>query len=327
MTDLRIAVFGAGLVGARHVETVAQNSQLAAVVDPNPKARELADRFAVPYFETPEACLDEMTPDGVIIATPNNLHADHALLCLDRSVPELVEKPIADTVENADRIVEASKRTSVPVLIGHHRRHNPHIARAKEIIESGALGDIVAVNGQFWLYKPDDYFTMGWRGKTGGGPLLINCIHDIDLLRHLIGEISEITIMRSSHVRGGTVEDTAAMIMRFQTGALGTFSLSDTVVAPWSWEMTSGENAIYPRTSESCYRLGGTHGSLSIPDMRVWEHKGQRSWWSDMTSETKPSDNYDTLTRQFEHFCDVIRGAAPKVSAQDGRETLKTILR
>lgn len=329
MSNLRIAVFGAGLVGARHVDHAGQQARLCGIADPSPAAAELAERHGVAHFSDPADCLASARPDGVVIATPNHLHADHAVMCLEQGVPVLLEKPVADTLENADRIVAAGERTGVPVLVGHHRRHNPLIQRARAIIEAGELGDIVVVSGQFWLYKPDDYFQADWRNKAGAGPLLINFIHDIDLLRHLCGEVTELQSMRSNQQRGGAVEDTAAITMRFASGALGSFTLSDTAVAPWSWEMTSGENPMYPHLPTSCYRIAGTHAALSVPDLRLWSHVGPRSWWSEMTCDDRAAgiETGDTLARQFAHFLDVLRGdATPLVSARAGRNALAAVL-
>ena len=127
MTPLKIAIFGAGLVGARHVAEAASQAQLCAIVDPSEAGQALAAQYDVPYFKTPEDCLQDVTPDGVVIATPNHLHANHAVLSLEAGVPVLIEKPIADTRANADRIVEAADRTGVPVLIGHHPVSYTHL--------------------------------------------------------------------------------------------------------------------------------------------------------------------------------------------------------
>ena len=327
MSPARIGIFGAGLIGARHVKEAADRGVLGAIADPSEAAQDLAQAHGVPWYPSPEACIAKGGIDAAVIATPNHLHADQAELCLAHGLPSLIEKPIADSLENASRIVAASARTGVPVLVGHHRRHNPLIERAKEIIEAGQLGKIIAVTGQFWLYKPDDYFDMRWRSEPGGGPMLINCIHDIDLMRHLVGEIEEVQSMISRAQRGSQVEDTAAITLRFAGGGLGSFSVSDTIAAPWSWEMTSGENPIYPHLAESCYRIGGTHGALSIPDLRLWSHPGTRSWWEPMTHETHSVATGDAFSRQFDHFLDVINGAAPRVSAQEGLKSLRATLR
>lgn len=326
MTDLKIAVFGAGLIGKRHIEQAVAQAHLAAIVDPSDAAKQLADEYQVAHFAAPEMFLNTQKVDGVVIATPNHLHADHAVACLSHGIPVLIEKPMADSLDNADRIAKAAGVAGVPVLLGHHRRHNPIITRVKAEIAAGALGDIVAANGQFWLYKPDDYFNATWRKGPGAGPAMINFIHDVDLLRHFCGDIVEIQAMRSNVVRGQDVEDTAAILMRFANGALGTFSLSDTVVAPWSWEMTSGENPIYPHRLGGCYTIGGTKGSLSVPDLKLWKHEGVRSWWNPIDAQVLEVDHADAFERQFTHFLDVIKGAAPLVSAAEGRASLACVL-
>ena len=156
---------------------------------------------------------------------------------------------------------------------------------------------------------------------------MINCIHDIDLMRHLVGDITDLQAMRSHARRGLAVEDTAAITLRFAGGALGSFSISDTVAAPWSWEMTSAENPIYPHVPGSCYRIGGTHGSLSLPDLTLWTHDGARSWWEPISGTRQDIPQADAFARQFTHFLDVIAGTAPAVSAAEGRASLAATLK
>lgn len=326
MSSLRIAVIGAGLIGRRHIEQARQQARLSAIIDPSEAAAALAREAGVPHFSDLADCLAHRPPDGAVIATPNHLHAPQAILCLQAGVPVLIEKPIAESRSAAERIAEASAQAGVPVLVGHHRRHNPIVARAKAAIAQGDLGEIVAVHGQFWLFKPADYFETSWRNGPGAGPSLINLIHDIDLLRYFCGEISEIQAMRSNHQRGQDVEDTAAVMMRFASGALGTFTLSDTIAAPWSWEMTSGENPIYPHRPGACYKIGGTHGALSIPDLTLWRHDGPRSWWSAIEADALSAEPADAFARQFTHFLDVIKGARPLVSAEEGLASLSAVL-
>ncbi|MFN4173352.1 MAG: Gfo/Idh/MocA family protein, partial [Pseudorhodobacter sp.] len=136
MDDLRIGVAGAGLIGLRHIAAIdaVPGVRLGAVIDPLPKARELAEARGVDWFATPEDLRPGML-DGVILATPNALHVPGGLACIGLGLPVLVEKPVATTVAEARALIEAGEAAGVPVLTGHHRRHNPLIVKAKTLID------------------------------------------------------------------------------------------------------------------------------------------------------------------------------------------------
>lgn len=328
MTPVKLAVIGAGLIGRRHAEHVAAEprSALSAVVDPTPAGRAVAAALGAPWFPSFAEMLATDRPDGVIIATPNQLHVRNGLEAVDAGIPAIVEKPLADDLAEGERLVAAAEKAGVPLLTGHHRRYNPMIRKAKEIVDSGRLGQVLALSGHFWLMKPDDYFEAGWRREKGAGPVLLNLIHDVDLFRYLCGEVVSVQAHVSNAVRGHAVEETAAILLRFANGVLGTVTVSDSIVAPWSWEMTTGENPVYPQQDQSCYQIGGTHGSLTIPQLEVWSNPGKRSWWEPLVRERVPVVQEDPLRVQVRHFCDVIRkGAAPIASGREGLNTLKVI--
>jgi predicted dehydrogenase len=131
------------------------------------------------------------------------MHVDGGLACVAAGVPVIVEKPIADTVEGATRLVEAGEKTDVPVLTGHHRQHGPIMAKAREIIQSGVLGPIVAVVGTTLFHEPDDYYDVGggWRREPGGGPILLNLIHEVNNLQSLVGDIVSVQAVTSNATR------------------------------------------------------------------------------------------------------------------------------
>jgi predicted dehydrogenase len=134
-----LLLLGAGLIGREHASLVAAHpeAELVALADPMPAAREFAEAIGVGYYVDYLQMLDETRPDGAIIALPNDLHVPAALACIERSIAALVEKPVADTLEAAGRLVEASEKHEVPVLVGHHRRHSPDIGEARRIVASG----------------------------------------------------------------------------------------------------------------------------------------------------------------------------------------------
>src|SRR5438128_2128422 len=154
----RIAVIGAGLIGRKHLGILKDDPafEVAGIADPAPQAAAYARENGFAYFKDTEALLDKAKPDGVIIANPNALHRETALACIARKIPTLVEKPLADTLADARIIADAAAQANVPVLTGHHRRHNPIMQAAREFVASGALGKLVAVTGTWLHRKPDD---------------------------------------------------------------------------------------------------------------------------------------------------------------------------
>ncbi|OCJ05064.1 oxidoreductase [Rhizobium sp. AC44/96] len=328
MKRLKIAVMGAGLIGKRHAQHVLAQPDaiLTSIIDPSSDGRAFANEIGAGWSPSFAEIARDDRPDGVIVATPNRLHVENALEVIEARIPVLVEKPIADDVDEAAALVAAGERARLPILVGHHRRYNPMIQKAREILESGRLGRIIAVHGTFWVAKPDDYFDVAWRREPGAGPIFVNLIHDVDLFRYLFGEVDAVHAMQSSAVRGHAVEDTAVVSMRFANGILATLSASDAVASPWSWEMTTGENPSFPQQDQFCYQIGGTHGSLSIPHLDLWTNATRPDWLEPLARERVSFVPDDPLKAQLSHFCDVIRGdAEPIVSGREGLATLRVI--
>jgi predicted dehydrogenase len=330
VSRLRIAVAGAGLIGRRHIELVqaSPSCELAAIVDPAPAAAEIARKAGVPLHSSLAELLAAGRVDGVIVASPNQLHETQGRECIAAGIAALIEKPVAHTVEAGIRLRDAAEGARARILVGHHRRHSAIMAKACEIVQKGTLGPIVAVIGSALFYKPDAYFDeAAWRREPGGGPILINMIHEIGNLRSLCGEITAVQAFASSATRGFAVEDTVALNLRFANGALGTFLLSDTAGSARSWEQTSGENKSYARyPDEDCYLIAGTMGSLAVPTMRLkrYARPEDRSWWKPFATGVAEVNEADPLERQLAHFCAVVRGeAAPLVTVRDGLQNLK----
>jgi predicted dehydrogenase len=326
----RLGLVGAGYVGQAHLQVALQNAtcKVSAVVDRSPAATAIAAHAGVPVYASLDELLAKDRPDGVIIATPNALHVAQALQCMEAGLPVLLEKPIATTVSEGQRLVDEVKRTGAKVLIGHHRAHSPIMAKAKEVVASGQLGRLVSVMGSATFFKPDVYFADApWRRELGAGPILLNLIHEVHNLRMLCGNIVAVQAFRSHATRGFPVEDTVAINLRFENGVLGSFMLSDTAACPRSWEQTSQENKAYPTyEDEDCYVIAGTNGSLSVPTMRLktYARPEDRSWWKPFEVGTVAMVRDDPLKHQIAHFLDVIRnGATPLVSADDGLHNLK----
>lgn len=329
-TKTRIAVAGAGYIGLAHIGVIAASPdcELAAIVDPSPAARGVAERADVPLYSSLAELFAHDRPDGIVLATPNALHVEQAMQCLARGMPILLEKPIAPTVKEALALVDEAERLGAKVLIGHHRAHSPIMAKALELVRGGTLGRLVGVMGSAAFMKPDSYFADSpWRTQPGGGPILLNMIHEVHSLRMLCGEIVAVQAIASHAARGYAVEDTVSISLRFASGVLGSFFLSDTAACARSWEQTSQENPAYASYGdEDCYVVTGTNGSLSVPTMRLktYPRPEDRSWWKPFEAGVAGVVRDDPLKHQMAHFVDVIRGRAqPLVSARDGLANLR----
>jgi len=330
MKKLKLAVIGPGLIGKKHIELIKNNKEveLDAIIAPDTEEnRTISNAYKASFYTSLKECVCKQKIDGVIICSPNEYHYEQAKLCMYRDIPVLIEKPITVKIDDAEDLVKISIERNSKVMIGHHRSHSPLIKFAKEILLSNKIGNIVTVQGSAQFYKPDDYFLNGpWRKEIGGGPILINLIHEIGVLRELVGEIIAVQSISTNKNRNFIVEDTVSINLIFENGALGSFLLSDVAASPKSWEQTSGENNSYANyANENCYIVTGDRGSISIPSMRVqfYQDKDTRSWNNFFIEEFISVEKKDPLECQLQNFISVIKGKDnPIVNIQDGYRNL-----
>jgi predicted dehydrogenase len=329
MNKLKLAVIGAGAIGRTHIALARDHAlfELAAIVDASEAAHALVAQLGIPAYADTTIMLAAVRPQAVIVATPNDTHADIGTTCLQAGAHVLMEKPIADTLENARRLCIAADQAGRVLLVGHQRRYNAILRAARNIVQSGRLGKLVSASGMATWLKPDAYFDMAWRRQPGGGPILINLIHDIDLLRFLMGEIDSVQASSAHAVRGFEVEDTAAVIVRFRSGALATLTVSDCATAPWNWDLAAGESAHYARQDVNSHFISGTLGSLTLPRLEVWDYRGERGWHQPLTQERTAVHESNPYAEQLRHFHAVIQGLEqPVCSGRDALRSLQAIL-
>ena len=330
MNPVRIAVIGAGVMGRKHVSYVRADPDcvLAALVDPDPAAAGLAREHGAGHYREAGDLLAAAQIDGAIVAAPTALHEAIGLQCVAAGVPALMEKPICASLAAAERLNQAAEARGVALLVGHHRRYSPAVAETARLLAGGALGRLVAVNAIWCMRKPDDYFVPAWRRAPGGGPVLTNLIHEIDLLRYLVGEIAAVSGFTSSAVRGFATEDSAALTLKFAGGVVAGVVLSDAAPSPWSWEQASGENhPRFPENDQNPYRFFGTEAALEFPRLTLWRHVGPASWTSSIAASAVAVPRADVFALQLAHFARVIRGQeAPLVTGREGQRTLATTL-
>ena len=315
---MKVLVIGAGLIGARHVTCVEAHPdcELVGTVEPN----EALHTGSGPYFRTINEV--KVSVDAAICAIPTQLHGEIGAICAARGWAVLMEKPIAHTVPQAQELIKACK--NVPLLVGQHRRHHPFVQKAREIVEEGTLGDLVAVNGIWSVRKPDSYFEGNWRTGAEGSPVSINLVHDLDLLRFIVGDVSGVTGFLSQTIRKRGVEDSGSVSIRFENGAVGSFLFSDAGASPWGFEAASGENPNIASSRQDCYRFIGTKGSLSFPSLTLWE--GSPDWGHPQKKRQIDVPSVDPLTAQLDHLCDVVKaGAKPMIDGEDALKTLQLV--
>lgn len=321
-------MIGAGLIGRTHIDTIKRTEgvHLAAIVEPAASGAQIAAEEGVPYFADCAGLLEGGKVDGAIVATPNATHLPVCAQLLAAKLPILLEKPVAETLRAALELIRLADRAGVPVLVGHHRRHNPLTRAAHQAIKAGRIGDLVMATVTTSLAKPAPYFEVKWRSCPAvGGPLLINLVHEVDLLRHFFGEISAVQAMVGNRQRGLEVEDSAAVAVQFASGGMATFCISDAATGPWAWDITAGENPTrFPAHKVSAHLYAGTKAGLSLPDLTLWSPPGGTpDWMVELGPERLAYQPGDPYVAQLLHFADLIRtGGEPLVSLRDATANL-----
>ena len=311
----RILVVGGGLIGIRHLQAVRVHAEceLVGLVDPD-----MSIQCDVPRFAKMGDVLEPV--DGVIIATPTHLHTLHGIEAAERGWHMLIEKPVSETLESAQKLEMALRGQNIRSLVGHHRRYHAVVQQLKACLEAELIGKVVNVSVLWAMRKPDAYFEGNWR-TDGGSPVMINLVHDIDILRFVVGEIIQTVALKGKPLRGSTRVESGAIALAFENGAVGNVSFSDITPSPWGFEAGTGENPNIGATHQDMMWITGTKGALSFPSMEVWKgtdwgSAAERVPFSPAQNEKSP------LEAQLDHFLAVIDGAEPLVDVADATLTL-----
>lgn len=318
----RILVVGGGLIGARHVQTVRTHPEchLVGLVDPEPS---VMPNDGAPRYANMDDVTDEV--DGVILATPTDLHAMQGAHAAARGWHMLVEKPVAVDVPSAQRLADSVARAGVGSLVGHHRRYHASVRQLKHLLDRGEIGTPVGASLIWAMRKPDSYFNANWRTRAGS-PVMINLVHEIDLLRFLFGEIAETTALRGAGLRSDTRVEAGAIALAFASGSTATISFADTTPSPWGFEAGTGENPNIGATHQDMLWIMGTRGAVSFPSLTLW---AGTDWGTPAARRriTRATNDKPPLDAQLDHFVEVIDGAAPLIDVADATRTLEIALK
>jgi predicted dehydrogenase len=326
---VRLASIGVGMIGHVHAEAAAKmdECEYVAICDTDPSAEKMAMKLGTKYYSDYRKMIEKETIDGVIISLPNEMHEPVGSICADKGLHIFMEKPIAPTVESAEKLIDSAHRNNVQLLVAHHRRFNPMVVATREMIRKGELGGIMGISILWCMYKPSEYFVKGpWRKQKGGGPILINMIHEIDDLRYIYGEIERVYAEISNKTRNFDVEDTVSVSLRFKDGTLASILMSDAAPSLWGYECTMGENPFFFPTKGDIYHFLGTKASLTFPGMKktYYADPTKVGWQHPITTEQLDITSSDPYPEQLKHFCRVIEGKEkPRTSGEDALRTLR----
>ena len=281
----------AGVVFPAHRDAIESiGGELVAVCDVNAQAGQArADEYGCAFYDDLETMLRETKPDIAIIATPHPFHQKLAEQCLRAGCDVLVEKPLAVTMEEADEMVETARETGQTLAVNFQQRFRPEIRAAKKVLDDGKLGKILRVElVAVWNRTPAYYGSGGWRGTwrgEGGGILMNQAPHDLDLLCFLLGAPSRVLALTRTLLHDINVEDTAQAVVEWKDGALGSLHFS-TAEAGLPWKLD----------------ILGTRGLLQIHDgsatLSAFEDDLRDTMKNTKASSVAPQMHAETLSQE-----------------------------
>ena len=234
--SIRVGILGAGSISDTHARAALAipGVEIAAVYGRNAeKAQRLADKYGGIAFDSLERFLDHRPMDLVAIGSPSALHAEQGIAAAERGLHVLVEKPLDITTARADALISAAGRAGVTLGVFFQDRLKPDVVTMKAMVDAGVLGRPVLASGRVKWYRPPEYYGGSrWRGTfalDGGGALINQAIHTIDVLLYLWGPIASVDARSATQLHKIEVEDTLVATLQFENGALGVFEASTAV--------------------------------------------------------------------------------------------------
>src|ERR687897_806067 len=227
---LRFGILGCGVIGPHHAKAIAglQSAELVAVADVVPElAEKLAEEYGCSHYASLQEMLSGVDLDAVCLCTPSGTHAEGAIAALEAGKHVVIEKPVDVTLEAADRLIKVQRATGRKVAVVSQHRFDAATQAVHEAVSGGEFGRLTSGSAEVPWWRSQAYYDSGgWRGTwelDGGGVLINQAIHSIDLLQWLMGQVVEVTAYTGliAHERI-EVEDTAVAILKFANGTLGT---------------------------------------------------------------------------------------------------------
>jgi len=332
MSKLKFAILGCGRISYKHIEALINNNREAELVAVCDIVEEKAIERKVQYESIIENCnikvytdyikmIDNEDIDVVAIATESGYHAKHAIDCLNKDIHVLIEKPMALSVQDADKMIAIAKERNRKICVSHQNRFNPPIQKLRRAIEEGRFGRLINGTARILWTRDDNYYKQApWRGtkELDGGTLMNQCIHNIDLLQWMMGsEVDRIHAERDTFLRNIEMEDFGAILIRFKNGAIG---------------IVEGSACVYPKNLEETLSIFGEKGTvviggLAVNEIKTWQFSDERDY--DKIDENVEVDSVygKGHTPLYKNFIDAINSdKEPLVNGEEGKKAIQIIL-
>ena len=317
------AIIGCGAIAEMHATAIKglSNATLYGAFDTRAEsAQRFAEKHGCVVFPTIEEMLACPQVDIVSICTPSGLHAKLAIQAAKAGKHIIVEKPMAITREQLDEMVATTEKYGAKVEVITQLRFAPSICKAKQAIDEGRLGKILLADFSGKFYRSEEYYAQGgWRGTwamDGGGALMNQGVHGVDLIQYLMGGVTSVTALCRTQARQIETEDSAYLLVEYANGAIGSIH-STTVAAPG-----------YPRI----IRISGTKGTIVLEEdeIKTWDVEGE-TMETGVTDSRAASDpmafSHQFHQMQFADLIDAIeKDRAPLVDVYEGKKPVDIIL-
>ena len=324
---LKFALLGCGRIAKRHSELLGNSeidgAKLVAVCDIKPdRAKKIGEQFVVPWYENMHEMMQTAQPDAVVVLTESGLHAQHVVDLAPYGSHVLVEKPMALTLADADRMIHACDRARSKLFVIKQNRFNVPILKTRQALEEGRFGKLVMGTVRVRWCRPQAYYDQdAWRGTWAfdGGVLTNQASHHVDMLEWMLGEVDSVSAMSRTALVDIEAEDTAVVILRFMNGALG---------------IIEATTATRPEDLEGSLSILGENGTAEVGgfamnQMKTWRFVDERPEDEDVMSKysvNPPSVYGFGHQAYYEHVVDCIQNNKQQlVDGLEGRRSLELI--
>jgi predicted dehydrogenase len=324
---MHVGFIGGGGITDTHMRAARSvpGVQLAAVFGANrEKTASLAREHGVQAYDDVERFLQHRPMDMVAIGSPSGLHGEQGIAAARHQLHVLVEKPLEVTTARADELIAAADAAGVTLGVFFQDRLRPAVRDMKRIVERGLLGSPVMISGRVKWYRPPEYYSGSrWRGTPaldGGGALINQAIHTLDLMLHLFGPVTRVYGAAATRLHRIEVEDTLAAVLEFESGALGTIEAGTSIYPGYErrLEMTGSEGTLVLE-----------HDRLAAVDLRSKPADLDRSATRADTTASASSpivSDASAHARVIEDFVSAIAsGRRPACDGREGRRSVAVV--